>query len=234
MRHLVFLICVLAFAAMGLGCLASTEAVALLVQDNQQKVHPEPEQLQPVIAEPQNLVGGANTQTQIQARPSSEQKTGSGAQTIILSRFSFQRVDDGLLRLDTQSGELAHCSPRNGHWSCEIAPENRVDLEKAAKLESELQKTTEKTAALENKNAQLSAEVTRLKAELSEMQATRQSPPPTPPADLSPHTNDGFFKLNIDNSIERMRAAIENGWRRMMSMFTNLQRDLRLYQKHHA
>ncbi len=170
-------------------------------------------------------------QTPIHPPQPPEQKAAGGrAQTVILSRFDFQRVDGGLLRLDTQSGEVALCSPHGAHWGCEIVPENNAAMEKATQLESE--------------NAKLRAEVTSLKAKLSEMQAARQPPPTTsptttsppmlppppaamPPADAIPPSHDSGVKLRIDNNVERLRAAIESAWRRMMTMLDDLERNVR-------
>jgi hypothetical protein len=45
------------------------------------------------------------------------------------ARYSFNKVDGGYLRLDTQTGEVSLCSQRTVGWACVIAPEDRAALE---------------------------------------------------------------------------------------------------------
>jgi hypothetical protein len=44
-------------------------------------------------------------------------------------RYSFNKVADGVLRLDMQTGEVALCSQRSVGWTCQAAPEDRAVLE---------------------------------------------------------------------------------------------------------
>ncbi len=44
-------------------------------------------------------------------------------------RYSFNKVADGYLRLDGQTGEVALCSQRTVGWACQAAPEDRAVLE---------------------------------------------------------------------------------------------------------
>ncbi len=53
-------------------------------------------------------------------------------------RYIFQKRADGVLRLDTQSGEVSLCSQRAVGWACEAAPEDRAVLEdEIARLRAE-------------------------------------------------------------------------------------------------
>lgn len=45
------------------------------------------------------------------------------------ARYSFHRVDDGFLRLDTRTGEVALCGRQAVGWACLAAPEDRAVLE---------------------------------------------------------------------------------------------------------
>jgi hypothetical protein len=144
------------------------------------------------------------------------------------SRFSFNRVDDGFLRLDNQSGQIAYCSPHTVGWSCQAVPEDR--------------------AALEKEIARLKDEVAGLKAQVALL---REPPPPRPPAELTPapppappppladrgqdqanqdhanqdNANQDSAKLRED--LERARLAFENAWRRLVEMIVNLQKDMK-------
>lgn len=44
-------------------------------------------------------------------------------------RYTFNKVADGYLRLDTQTGELSLCSQRAIGWACQVVPEDRSVLE---------------------------------------------------------------------------------------------------------
>jgi hypothetical protein len=79
------------------------------------------------------------------------------------SRFAFNRVDGGFLRLDNQTGGIAFCSPQPIGWACQAVPEDR--------------------AALDKEIARLQDEVASLKSEIA---ALREPPPPRPPAELTP------------------------------------------------
>ncbi len=130
-------------------------------------------------------------------------------------RFSFNRIDDGFLRLDHQTGQVADRSPHTVGWACQTVPEDR--------------------AALEKEIARLQGEVASLKAQV----AALQEPPPRPPADLTPPVNppppaaqtppmanrdQDTAKLRAD--LERARLAFESAWRRLVEMIVNLQKDM--------
>lgn len=59
-------------------------------------------------------------------------------------RYTFQQTQDGLLRLDTQSGELAVCRARDGKWSCESTMDDRrgneAEIQQLRKDNAELRK----------------------------------------------------------------------------------------------
>ena len=44
-------------------------------------------------------------------------------------RFSFHKVDEGFLRLDTRSGQVSLCNHKNLGWACETIPDERTALE---------------------------------------------------------------------------------------------------------
>lgn len=135
------------------------------------------------------------------------------------SRFSFNRVDDGFLRLDNQTGQIAYCSPHTVGWSCQAVPEDR--------------------AAMEKEISRLKDEIAGLKAQVALLR--EPPPPPRPPADLtpvpppappSPMADKGQDQANRDSAklrddLERARLAFENAWRRLVEMIANLQKDMK-------
>ena len=123
---------------------------------------------------------------------------------VLPSRFAFNRVNGGFLRLDNLTGQVAYCSPHAVGWACEAVPEDR--------------------AALEKKIARLQDEVASLKQEVA---ALREPPPPRPPAELTQPTADqseDVAKLHED--LARVRVAFENAWRRLVDMIVNFQKDM--------
>jgi cell division protein FtsB len=118
-------------------------------------------------------------------------------------RYSFNRVENGFLRLDNQSGQIAYCSAHSVGWACEAVPEDR--------------------AALEKEIARLQDEVAGLKTEIA---ALREPPPLRPPADLSSPDDRRDDAAKMREDMERARAAIENAWRRLVDMIVNFQKDM--------
>jgi hypothetical protein len=124
------------------------------------------------------------------------------------NRYAFERVDDGFMRLDNQTGQVAHCSQRQGAWICETVPEHRDALQ-------------EEVARLQSKIASLQKEIAQLRAD----------PEPRPPkpvpddsrAELTPPAPD---VPPAHNKIARARAFIVNAWHHLMDMLANLQKDV--------
>ncbi len=58
-------------------------------------------------------------------------------------RFKMQKVEDGFLRLDAQTGQVSHCRSRPGGWVCETAADDR------AALEAEIKRLSDRVAMLQ-------------------------------------------------------------------------------------
>lgn len=53
-------------------------------------------------------------------------------------RFVFRDVADGVLRLDTRTGQVSHCDRGGAGWSCRIVPDERAAIEaEIARLQDE-------------------------------------------------------------------------------------------------
>src|ERR1700674_94792 len=118
-------------------------------------------------------------------------------------RFTFKQVSDGLLRLDTRTGEVALCSRRAVGWACQAVPEDRT--------------------ALESEIARLQGENAALKREL----VTRGLPLPDgikgPPLTAKP---DQDLKVPSDADLDRALSFLERAWRRLVEMMQNMQREM--------
>ena len=53
-------------------------------------------------------------------------------------RYSFSPVADGVLRLDTRTGQVSQCSRSDAGWACKVVPDERSALEtEIARLQGE-------------------------------------------------------------------------------------------------
>ncbi len=66
-----------------------------------------------------------------------------------LGRFTMKEIDDGLLRLDTQTGEVSYCRKTNATWACDTASDDR------SVLADEVERLQEENAGLRNRLAEL-------------------------------------------------------------------------------
>ena len=139
------------------------------------------------------------------------------------SRYSFNRVDNGFLRLDNESGQVAYCNPRATGWACQA-----VEIDHAA-LEAEIASLQKQVASLKKLDAeiiQLQGEVASLKKEIAVLKGP---PPPRPPADLTPPRDKGddvTIKLPTDQEFARAREFIEKTWRHLVEMIVTIQKDM--------
>jgi hypothetical protein len=118
------------------------------------------------------------------------------------SRYTFNSVKDGFLRLDNANGQVTFCSSTVAGWACQAVPEDR--------------------AALEKEIARLQDEVAGLKSEIA---ALREPSPPRPPADLSPPSGrDDAAQIRED--LARAKVAIGNAWQRLVDMVVGFQKDM--------
>lgn len=125
--------------------------------------------------------------------------TGAGAwaQDNVPRRFSFERIDDGFVRFDHDTGQVAFCGQHAVGWGCQAQPEDRQALE------SEIERLQRDNAELKNK----------------------LSPPPlanNPPAEKR---SDPGLRLPSDEDLERAMAVLEKTWRRLVEIIVNLQKD---------
>jgi cell division protein FtsB len=180
-----------------------------------------PAQAQAVI----DVEGQKAATPQLQGQPPNQApaETQESLQPISSGRFSFNRVDDGFLRLDNASGEVAYCSARPGGWACEAVAIDRsaLDTETAS-----VQKQVALLTKLDSEIARLHDEVASLKREIA---ALKEPPPPRPPADLSaPPEKDSASSANLptQQDMARAREYLEEAWRRLVEMIVTIQKDI--------
>ena len=119
-------------------------------------------------------------------------------------RYTFFRVQDNFLRLDTRTGQVSQCGWVSTGWFCRPVPDERTAFE------SEI-------ARLQNSNTALKKEL--LARGLALPDGIKADPPRS-------KSNDGEAKLPSDAELDRVMAFMEKVWRRLVEMIANMQRDL--------
>lgn len=151
------------------------------------------------------------------------------------ARFGFYRSDDGYLRLNLRTGEVAACTRREAGWTCALVPEERTAFD------GEIARLQRENAAL--KDALLTrgvplpngvagaAQPAPLPGGTDRPPAARaEPPPPVPPMPVPPNiagrSSDAERRAQEDAEIDRMMNVMEKVWRRLVEMMMNLQHDM--------
>jgi hypothetical protein len=111
-------------------------------------------------------------------------------------RYTFNKVADGMLRLDTRTGQVSLCANQAAGWACNTVPDERQ--------------------ALENEIARLQRENGALKKDM----LARNLPLPGGVATAPSAEPQRELKLPLpsDAEIDRVMSAFEKMWRRLVDM----------------
>jgi hypothetical protein len=120
------------------------------------------------------------------------------------ARYGFNKVDEGFLRLDRQTGEVSMCGRQTVGWACIAVPEDR--------------------AVLENEIARLRRDNAALKENL----LSRGLPLPAGvmPEPAASGDKDVTLPLPSNADIDRMVAAVGQMWHRLVEAIANAQNQL--------
>ena len=120
------------------------------------------------------------------------------------SRYTFNRVDEGYLRLDGRTGQVSICARRPAGWACQAVPDERV--------------------ALEAEIARLQAENAAVKKEL----IARNLPLPgtVKPEEPAANPDEPRLQLPNDADLNKVMNFVEKVWRRLLEMMATVHKDL--------
>jgi hypothetical protein len=131
-------------------------------------------------------------------------------------RYTLSPAADGMIRLDTRTGEVSNCSNSGAGWACHAVPDER--------------------AALDAEIGRLQAENDRLKAQLDERDQVEanKTDKALPKSDslkkTEPKVAEGERKIEIplpsDRDMDRMMSFVERAWRSLIDMANRVQKDV--------
>jgi hypothetical protein len=117
-------------------------------------------------------------------------------------RYSFSPLADGVLRLDTRTGQVSQCIRSDAGLVCNAVPDER--------------------SALENEIARLQDENATLKKEL----LARGLPVPGVPSPPAAKPYEPEIKLPSDAEVDKVISFLEKVWRRLIEMGRSVQKDV--------
>jgi hypothetical protein len=117
-------------------------------------------------------------------------------------RYTFKDVPDGLLRLDTRTGQVSLCNKRSAGWACQTLPDDRTALE------DEIARIDKENALLKKR---LLAHGLALPDGVSRPQAVKPEAEPRWPSDAE---------------LDRAMTFMEKMWRRLIDMVQRMQKEI--------
>ncbi len=131
-------------------------------------------------------------------------------------RYVLSPVTDGVIRLDTRTGDVSTCANTGTGWACYAVPDER--------------------AALDAEIGRLQADNEKLKAELAAREPTiaGKIDEPLPKTNSlkkpEPKVAEGERKIEIplpsDRDLDRVMSFLEQTWRRLVEMANRMQKDV--------
>jgi hypothetical protein len=120
------------------------------------------------------------------------------------TRYTFNRTDEGYLRLDGRTGQVSICARRVVGWACQAVPDERT--------------------ALEAEIARLQGENVALKKEL--LARNLALPGTVKPAQPAAKPEEPRLQVPNDADLNKMMTLIEKVWRRLVDMIATLQKEM--------
>lgn len=142
-------------------------------------------------------------------------------------RYTFQPATEGVLRLDTRSGQVSTCRDKGDGWACYAVPDERAAYDaEIGRLQADNERLKKDADALKADNDQLK---TRLAAAGTSSGKTAEA---LPKSDKLPQpeitSKDGQRKLEIplpsDQDVDRVMGFLERAWRKLIDVANRVQR----------
>ena len=124
--------------------------------------------------------------------------------------YSFHRMGEGFIRLNSRTGQLAQCGWDATGWFCKVVPDERVALEG-------------EIARLQRQNAELKKSLLSRGLDLP---AGITTDAPAAKAPATTENNAQAPKAPAEADLDRAFAYVKHVWRRLVEMMVELQRDI--------
>jgi hypothetical protein len=121
------------------------------------------------------------------------------------ARYSFHKVDEGFLRLDLQTGQVALCGRQTVGWACVTVPDDRTVLEN-------------EIARLQKENAQLKQALLA-----HDLPLPSGSAPESPPPGGDQHLT---LRLPTIEDVDRMVAFAGHVWHQLVEAIANAENQI--------
>jgi hypothetical protein len=121
-------------------------------------------------------------------------------------RYTFSKVAEGFLRLDTQTGQVSVCSQRAVGFACQAVPDDRT--------------------VLENEIARLRTENAALKKEMLAHGLALPGAGSAAPENSGAHDNDITIHLPDNSEIDRMVSYAGQLWHRFVEAIARAQKQV--------
>ena len=155
---------------------------------------------------------------------SAQDAQGPGSEA---ARYSFFKIQDTFVRLDSQTGQVAQCGHGGSGWSCKLAPDER------AALENEIARIQGENATLKKELLARGIELPgNMKADpvpgpMAKAPEPNAEPRPVPPRDVPQESSkEPSVRLPSDAELDKVMNWMEKVWGRLIDMMVKLQRDV--------
>jgi hypothetical protein len=142
-------------------------------------------------------------------------------------RYTLSPVTDGVIRLDTRTGEVSTCNNNGNGWACYTVPDERAALDtEIGRLQADNEKLKNQLAAGEPTVAG------KIDEPLSKSDSLKEA---DPLKKTEPKVADGERKIEIprieiplpsDRDMDRAMSFLEQAWRRLVEMANRVQKDV--------
>ena len=138
-------------------------------------------------------------------------------------RYTLSPVTDGVIRLDTRTGEVSTCSNRGNGWACYAVPDERAALDsEIGRLQVENEKLARR--GWRSRSLIVSGKIDDPLAEVRSAEKVRSRRLPI--ANARSRFRESKFPLPSDRDMDRAMSFLDQAWRRLVEMANRVQKDV--------
>lgn len=130
-------------------------------------------------------------------------------------RFTMTPVDNGFIRLDTETGAMSLCAKRNDTWTCEAMPDTLAGLKRDVER-------------LETENKALKSEITRMEEAfgLAAPKSGKSDPGKQADAPPAPEARPGSkLQLPTEKDVDQAMDYLTRMWRKFRDKMKEIEPD---------